>query len=200
MHWNSSCAHVCNQITFLLGARPPDSWLPLTQLPANESQTSTLSLRLPREYTDSLPTQGQHHQQWDSLFQQWKPHHSLNIENDIETLLSFFRTFQDSWNRWNSYYIHFLLLPLGWLNFIHACKSWKQTYFVNIILSIGVIETFKIMISFSLFFFENNNCKFNWWIQKFFLLLPLGYLNSVHVCKIQFVAVLFYWRDIFFDF
>ena len=72
MHWNGSRVHVDNQITFLLGARNSDSWLPLTQYPANESQTATWSPRLFQEYTDSLPPQAQHHQQWDHHnWEQW---------------------------------------------------------------------------------------------------------------------------------
>ena len=37
-----------NLITLIPGARHQDSWLPSTQLYANESQTSTLSQRLPK--------------------------------------------------------------------------------------------------------------------------------------------------------
>ena len=40
-HWNGSWSHMDNQITLLLGARPLDSWLLLTQLSSNESQGST---------------------------------------------------------------------------------------------------------------------------------------------------------------
>ena len=47
----------------MLGARDPDSWLPSTQLDAMEPQTSTYSLRLPREYTVSLTPQAQHNQE-----------------------------------------------------------------------------------------------------------------------------------------
>ena len=62
MHGNSSWARMDNQITFLLGARSPDSWLSLTSVPANESQTSTKSLKLLQENADSLTPQAQHHQ------------------------------------------------------------------------------------------------------------------------------------------
>ena len=60
INWSSSWAHVDNQITFLRGARHhSDSWLPSSQLTANESQTSTHSLRLPQEFEESLPPQTQ---------------------------------------------------------------------------------------------------------------------------------------------
>ena len=64
MHWICSWAHVNNQITYLFGARYPDSWMP--QLTANESRAS-ISQKPPQKCADSLPRKDQHQQKWITI-------------------------------------------------------------------------------------------------------------------------------------
>ena len=42
------------KLTFLHGAQHADSWLPSTQIHANESKRQLRFLKLPKEYADSL--------------------------------------------------------------------------------------------------------------------------------------------------